>query len=75
MFGLALLVLVPLCINHMMVVFLVLVIRSILNFGVGSVQVLRGARLAQDRWLLRHPRKLWWLQVGPLYGGASLVHL
>lgn len=45
-FGLAPLVLVPLCINHVLVVFLVLVIRSILNLGVGSVQVLRGARLA-----------------------------
>ena len=75
MFGLALLVLIPLCINHVMVVFLVLVIRSILNFGVRSVQVLRGACLAQDRWLLRHLRKLWWLQVGTLHGGASLVHL
>ena len=74
-FGLAPLILVPLCINHMMVVFLVLVICSILNLGVGSMQVLRGASLAQDCcWLFRHLHELWWLQVGPLQGGASLVH-
>ena len=74
-FGLALLVLVPPCIDHVMVVFLVLVIRSILNLGVSSVQVLRGARLAQDRcWLFRHLNELWWLQVGALHGGASLIH-
>jgi len=56
-FRLAPLILVSLCINHVLVVFLVL---AILNFWVASVQVLRGVCLAQDRHrLLRQLHELW----------------
>jgi hypothetical protein len=58
-FRIAPLILVSIGINHVMIVFLVLAIPSILNFWVASVQVLRGVCLTQDRRLLRHFHELW----------------